>query len=95
MNLYVVCDVNDISPALIADCGVRGIRFPQGTLNMALFDIRVADTDAVSYFNHSVPAVLPSAENSKKCKSLSCAELHHSSFTPLLCLSMGHLVKRL
>ena len=93
MNLYVVCDENDVSSALIVDCGVRGIRIPQGTIYMALFDIRVADTDAVSYVNHSVLAVLPSAE--KQCKYLSAAELHHSSFTPLFYLLMGHLVMRL
>ena len=89
-DLAVVCDVNDVSPALIADHGVKGVRIPQG---MVLFDVSVADTNAVSYVNHSVPTALSSAE--KKCKLLSDAELHHTSFTPLLYLLMGYLVMRI
>ena len=47
----------------------------------ALFDVRVTDTDATSYINHSVSAVLATAEEEKK---LSTAELHHASFTSFI-----------
>ena len=39
--------------------GARGVWEPQA---MALFDIRVVDTDAKSYSSHSPAAVLASAE---------------------------------
>ena len=74
----VLCDGDNDSPALIADPGVRGVWIPQGE---ALFDVRVVDTDAASYVNRSVSAVLASAEEEKKWKYLSTAELHHASFT--------------
>ena len=69
------------SSALIADLGVRGVWIPQAE---ALFDVRVADTDAASYVNRSVSAVLATAEEEKKRKYLSAAELHHASFTPFV-----------
>ena len=49
----------------------------------ALFDARVTDIDASSNGNHSVAsaAVLESAEEEKKSKHLSAAELPHASFT--------------
>ena len=57
----LVCDGDDNSPELIADLGVRGVKVPQAE---ALFDARVCtDTDAHSYFSHSVAAVLTSAES--------------------------------
>ena len=84
-----LCDGDNDSPALIADLGVRGVWIPQGD---ALFDVRVVDTDATSYVNHSVSTVLASAEEEKKQKYLSAAKLRHASFTLLLCQSMGHLV---
>ena len=40
MNVHVMCDGNEVSPALIADHGVRRVWIPQGE---ALFDVRVAD----------------------------------------------------
>ena len=49
--------------ALIVDLGVRGVWEPQA---MALFDIRVVDTDAKSYLSHSPIAVLASDETEKK-----------------------------
>ena len=48
---------------LIADLGVRGVWEPQA---MALFDIRVVDTDARPYLSHSPSAVLASAEAENK-----------------------------
>ena len=68
----LVSDGDDISPALIADLGVRGVWTPQAE---ALFDVRVTDMDASSYVNRSVAAILASAEEEKKCKYLSAAEL--------------------
>jgi len=63
---------------LIADLGVRGVWIPQVE---ALFNVRVADTNAASYVNCSVSSVLATAEEEKKRKYLSAAELHHASFT--------------
>jgi len=56
-----------------------------------LFDVRVADTDVVSYVNHSVSAVLPTVEEEKKCKYLSAAELCYAPFTPYVVLVDGAL----
>jgi len=84
----IVCDGNEVSPALIADLGVRGVWIPQAE---ALFDVRVADTDAASYVNHSVFAVLATAEEEKKHKYLSATELCHVSFTPFVVLVDGAL----
>ena len=47
--------------------GVRGVWIIQGE---AFLDVRVADTDAASYINHPVSAVLASAEEEEKCKHL-------------------------
>ena len=66
---------------MIADLGVRGVWIPQGE---ALFDVRVVDTDAASYINRSMSTVLASAEEEKKRKYLSTAELRHASFTPFV-----------
>ena len=85
----IVCVGDNDSPALIADLGVGGVWIPQGE---ALFDVRVVDTDAASYVNHSVSAVLASAEEEKKWKYLSAAELRHALLPLLLCQLMGHLV---
>ena len=46
----VVRDASVDGKALIADLGARGILELQA---MALFDIRVVDTDARSYLSHS------------------------------------------
>jgi len=77
----IVYDGNEVSLALIADLGVREVWIPQVE---ALFDVRVADTDAASYVNHSVSAVLAIAEEEKKHKYLPAAELRHASFTPFV-----------
>jgi len=61
---------------LIADLGVRGVWIPQVE---ALFDVRVADTDAASNVICSVSAVLATAEEEKKRKYLSAAELYAPS----------------
>ena len=77
----IVFDRDENSPTLIADLGVRGVCTSQGE---ALFDVRVADTDAASYVYHPESAVLASAEEEKKCKHLSAVELCHASFTPFV-----------
>ena len=77
----IVCEGSENSPALIADLGVRGVWIPQAE---ALFDVRVTDTDAASYVNRSVSAVLATAEEEKKRKYLSASELRHASFTPFV-----------
>ena len=55
-------DKNNV-PALIADLGVRSCWQPQV---VTLFDVRVVDTDAKSYVQRNVEAVLFSAEHMKK-----------------------------
>ena len=60
---------------------------------MALFDIRVVDTNAKSYLSHSPIAVLASAKtekNSKRKYCDACTE-HRATFT-LLCFSVDGLV---
>ena len=49
-----------------------------------MFNVRVADIDAASYVNLPVSAILASAEEEKKCKYLSAAELCHASFIPFV-----------
>ena len=56
--------------ALTAELGVRSCWQPQV---VTLFDVRVVDTDAKSYVQHNVEAVLSSAEHTK-----------HSTFTPFV-----------
>ena len=83
----VVRDVSESCEALIADIGVRGVWQPQ---TMALFDIRVIDTDARSYLSHSPAAVLASAEAEKKRKYCDACTERRATFTPL-CFSVDGL----
>ena len=57
----VVQEANDAEsvPSLIADLSIRGVWQPQ---TMALFDVRVKDTDAPSHSQRVVSAILSSAE---------------------------------
>ena len=50
---------------------------------MALFDIRVIDTDARSYLSHSPGAILASAEADKKKKYCDACTERQATFTPL------------
>jgi len=84
----IVCDGNEVYPALIADLGVRGVWIPQ---LKALFNVRVADTDVPSCVSRSVSAVLATAEEEKKHKYLSAAELRYTSFTPFVVSVNGAL----
>ena len=88
----IVRDANDSAgiPALVADLGVRGVWQPQAE---ALFDVRVVDTDAQSYSQRAVTAVLSSAEREKKRKYAHAAEARHASFTPFV-LSIDGLLAR-
>ena len=58
-------DSSDNSPALINDINIRGVWLPQVE---ALIDVRVVDTDAQSYLDHSPREVLNSAESEKRRK---------------------------
>ena len=66
---------------LVADLSARGVWHPQGT---ASFDIRVIDTDAVSYLGRKPSAVLASAETEKKTKYTAACTERNVSFTPLV-----------
>ena len=84
----VVRDASVDGDALIADLGVRGVWELQA---MALFDIRVVDTDARSYPSHSPSAVLASAEAEKKRKYCDACTQRRATFTTL-CFSVDGLV---
>ena len=85
----VVCDSIDSSnSALVADIGIRGVWQRQA---MALFDVRVLDTDAKSYLCHSPQSVLATAEREKKRKYSDACAAKHVSFTPL-CFSVDGLM---
>ena len=83
----VVRDASADGEALIADLGARGVWQPQA---MALFDIRVVDTDARSYLSHSPSDVLASAEVEKKRKYCDASAERRATFTPL-CFSVDGL----
>ena len=69
---------------------MRGVWQPQAE---ALFDVHVVDTDAQSYSQRAVMAVLSSAEREKKRKYAHAAEARHASFTPFV-LSIDGLLAR-
>ena len=71
----------DETPALIADLFCRGVYVRQGG---ASFDIRVSDTDAISYQNRSSMSVLHSVEVEKKTKYSDACQERHMPFTPLV-----------
>jgi hypothetical protein len=76
--------------ALFADLGVRGVWQPQSE---ALFDVRVVDTDAQSYVQRSVSAVLATAEREKKRKYTQATEARHASFSPFVLSVDGFLAR--
>ena len=79
----VVQETNDAEgvPSLIADLSIRGVWQPQ---TVALLDVRVTDTDAPSYSQRVVSAILSSAEEAKKMKYSEAAALCRASFTPFV-----------
>ena len=80
----VMQEANDAEgvPSLIADLSIRGVWQPQ---TVALFDVRVTDTDAPSYSERVVSAILLSAEEATKKKYSEAAALCRASFTCTLC----------
>ena len=85
----IVQEGGDGVPALIADLGIRGIWLPQIE---ALFDLRFTDADAPYYMSRSAADVLVAAEDEKKKKCLTAAEVHCASFSPFVVklMLMGH-----
>ena len=81
-------DVENGTPALIADLSARGVWDRQSA---ASFDIRVVDTDAPSYQNRNPMNVLKTAEIEKKNKYGPACEEKHMSFTPLVTSIYGVL----
>ena len=55
------------------------------------FDVRVVDSDASSYVQRDVNAVLSSIEHFKKQKYSQAAECVHASFTPFVVTADGAL----
>jgi len=76
----VVRDASTDSEALITDLSARGVWKPQ---TMALFDIRVVDTNGRSYLSHSSGVVLTSTEVEKKWKYCDACTERHANFTLL------------
>ena len=74
-------DVENGTPALIADLSARGVWDRQPA---ASFDIRVTDSDAPSYQNRNPMNVLKTAEIEKKNKYGPACEEKHMSFTALV-----------
>ena len=64
-------------PALMADLSVRGVWQPQ---TVALLDVRVIDTDAQSYVDRSVDAILSSAEHEENILKQDMPHLHPSCY---------------
>jgi len=58
-----------------------GVLIPQAEV---LFDVSITNVNASSYVNRYVAAVLASAEEAKKRKFLSAAELRYASVTPFV-----------
>ena len=90
----IVQEANDACgiPSLVADLRIREIWQSQ---TVALFDIRVIDTDAPSYLHRDVASILSSAEEEKKRKYNDAAEARHASFTPLVVSVDGVLGREL
>ena len=79
----IVQEANDAEgvPSLIDDLSIRGVWQPQ---TVALFDVRVTNTDAPLHSQRVFTAVLSSAEEEKKKKYSEAAALRRASFTPLV-----------
>ena len=75
--VYLLC--------MVADLSIRGVWQSQ---TVALFDVRVIDTDASSYLHRDVATILSSVEEEKKRKYNDAPEARRASFTPLV-VSIG------
>ena len=80
-------DSSDNSPALINDIDICGVWLPQVEV---LMDVRVVDTDAQSYLDHSLREVLNSAESEKRRKYAAACQEQRAQFTPL-CFSVDSM----
>ena len=81
------------------DLAVRGVWHPQ---TEALFDFRVCNTDAQSYADRSVTAILDTLAKAKKAKHQQACEERRADFTPFIVSTDGviqregeHFLKRL
>jgi len=92
----VVCESSFDDPSsetLIADLRVRGVWEPQVD---TIFDVRIVDTDALSYSSHTPQAVIQSAEVEKKESTpllvrLVLLVLHHFVLVWMVCLAVKQI----
>ena len=75
---------HDEQGALFADLAIRGDWQPQCE---GIFDIRVVDTDDLSYHARAPQDVLRTSEMDKKHKYSQACQDRRASFTPDLCVS--------
>ena len=71
---------------LVCDLAVRGVWNPQ---TQVLFDFEIVNTDAHSYVNRPVGAVLESAAAMKRCKHKEACADRRADFTPFVCSTDG------
>ena len=81
----MLCLNNNSYTDVVADLSVWQ---PQAT---TFFDVRVVDSDANSYLNRDVGAVLSSIEHTKKQKYSQAAETINAYFTPFVVTADGAL----
>ena len=84
---------------LVCDLAVRGVWNPQ---TQVMFDFKIVNTDAYSYVNRPVRAVLESAAAMKRSKHKEACADRRADFTPFVCSTDGaihregqHFLKRL
>ena len=58
-----------------------------------MLDVRVTDTDAQSYGNHSVDSIVAAAESENKSKHVEAADARRASFT-IFVLSVDGIIGR-
>ena len=75
-----------------ADLAIRGVWQPQCE---GIFDIRVVDTDALSYRARAPRDVLRTSEMDKKCKySQACQDRRASFYSDFVCQLMGYFGRK-
>ena len=79
---------NNNDYALITEFDFRGVGKSQ---SMALFDIHVGDTDALSYLSNPPAAVLTSTKVEKKWKYCAASSDRRATFFTPLCFSVDGL----
>ena len=85
----VICEADPVNdtPGFVADLAVRQLQ------SEAILDIRVMDTDSDSYCNHSVAAVISTAEEEKKRKYNTAVETRKGSFSSFVVSVDGYMGK--